>query len=38
MLIDRGYAHFEQTLSSLGARIERIRLKTEDAYVTANTP
>ena len=37
-LIDRGYAHFEDTLSQLGARVERIQMKTEDAYDTAHIP
>ena len=34
-LIDRGYAHLEDTLTALGARIQRIST-TEDTYVTAN--
>ncbi len=37
-LIDRGYAHFEDTLSSLGAKVERIQMTTEETYVTAHTP
>ena len=35
-LIDRGYAHLEDTLTALGARIQRIST-TEDTYVTANS-
>ena len=37
-LIDRGYAHFEQTLSHLGARVERIQMTTEEDYDTVLTP
>ena len=37
-LIDRGYAHFEETLSKLGAHMKRIQMTMEEKYVTANTP
>ncbi len=37
-LIDRGYAHFEDILTKLGAHAERIQMTTEDAYDTVHTP